>query len=460
MKIDNAIIKKLMGIVGTEHSSTEKEDLLVYSYDATKQKALPDIVLSPHSTKEVSAIMTVADKHRIPVYPRGAGSGLSGGSIPLEGGIVLNMAGMNRIIEIDEKNLIAVVEPGVVVKDLQDRVEKIGLFYPPDPASNMMATMGGTVAECAGGLRCVKYGVTRDYVLGVEAVMPNGDIMNFGVRTLKGVTGYDITRLLVGSEGTLAIITKIIVKLVPKPSFIRTFLVFFDEIETVVRSVVDIIAPRIIPATLEMIDETCYRAVQEYKGLESSERTKGILLIELDGDEAGVESQKESVEDICKNNGALEVMTTTDPEEMEEIWDVRKSISPALYTIAKKKINEDICVPRSVMSEAFRRIEEIGKKHDVTIAKFGHAGDGNVHINVLVGDENPETLEPAYAAIEEIMRTTIELGGTLSGEHGIGIAKSAYLRFEIPEKEMELMRTLKRVFDPNNILNPGKIFPE
>ena len=459
MKIDKAVLDMLEKIVGSENFSIGKEDLLVYSYDATKQAAVPDVVLAPRSAKEVSSIMRLASEQRIPVYPRGAGSGLTGGSVPLLGGIVLNMVKMDRILEVDEKNLTAVVEPGVVVKVFQDHVAKLGLFYPPDPASNMMATMGGTVAECAGGLRCLKYGVTRDYVLGLEVVLPNGDIMNFGVRTMKGVTGYDITRLLVGSEGTLAIITRITVKLIPEPPFMRTFLAFFEDIESVMKTVINIIAARILPATLELIDKTCYQAVQQYKGVEASERTGGILLAELDGDEASVEAQKDAVEDICRKNGAFEVRTTTDPVEREEIWDVRRSISPALYTIARKKLNEDICVPRTVMPEIFGRIEKIGQTHGVTIAKFGHAGDGNVHVNVLLEEETPETLERAHKAIEEIMRITVELGGTLSGEHGIGIAKSPYLKFEIPEKEMELMRSLKRLFDPDNILNPGKIFP-
>ena len=404
--------------------------------------------------------MRIANEHRIPVYPRGAGSGLTGGSIPIHGGIVLNLSSMNRILEIDEKNLIAVVEPGVVVKNFQDRVEKLGLFYPPDPASNMMATMGGTVAECAGGLRCVKYGVTRDYILGLEVVVPNGDIMNFGVRTIKGVTGYDVVRLLVGSEGTLAVTTKITVKLVPKPAFIRTFLAFFEDIEHLAKSVIGIISARITPATMEMIDETCYRAVQKYKGVAASDRTKGILLIELDGDKASVESQKDTVESICKNNGAFEIRTTTDSEERDDIWDVRRSISPALYTAAKYKINEDICVPRTAMPEAFRRVEAIAKKYNLLIAKFGHAGDGNVHVNVLYDGDDADTLDRAHKAIEEVMRMTIELGGTLSGEHGIGIAKAPYLKFEIHDKELNLMRSLKRLFDPNNILNPGKIFPD
>lgn len=458
MKIDNSIKKQLKEIVGDANASTASEDLIVYSYDATKQRGVPDIVLTPHSAHEISAIMQIANMNKIPVYPRGAGSGLTGGSIPLNGGIVLNMASMNRIIEIDEKNLIAVVEPGVVVKNFQDAVEKLGLFYPPDPASNMMATMGGTVAECAGGLRCVKYGVTRDYILGLEVVMPNGDIMNFGVRTIKGVTGYDIVRLLVGSEGTLAITTKIILKLIPKPAFIRTFLAFFDDIERLAQAVIGIITARIVPATMEMIDEISYHIVQKYKGVSASERTKGILLIEIDGDKSSVESQKETVETICKNNGAFEIRTTTEPDERDDIWDIRRSISPALYTAAKYKINEDICVPRTVMPEAFRRVADIAKKYNLLIAKFGHAGDGNVHVNILYNENDPDTLKRAHKAIEEIMRMTVELGGTLSGEHGIGIAKAPYLKFEIHDKELNLMRSLKNLFDPNNILNPGKIF--
>ena len=460
MKIDDSIKKQLIEIVGKTNVSTAYEDLLVYSYDATKQKGVPDIILTPHSAHEISGIMRIANGHNIPVYPRGAGSGLTGGSIPLHGGIVLNLSAMNRIIEIDEKNMIAIVEPGVVVRNFQDAVEKLGLFYPPDPASNMMATMGGTVGECAGGLRCVKYGVTRDYVLGLEIVMPNGDIMSFGVRTIKGVTGYDIVRLLVGSEGTLAITTKIILKLISKPAFIRTFLVFFDDIQNLAQSVIGIISARIIPSTMEMIDETSYRIVQKYKGVSASDRTKGILLIELDGDKVSVESHKDTVESICKNNGAFEIRTTTEPEERDDIWDIRRNISPALYTAAKYKINEDICVPRTAMPDAFRRVSEIAEKYNLLIAKFGHAGDGNIHINILYNENDMNTLQRAHKAIEDIMRMAIELGGTLSGEHGIGIAKAPYLKFEIHDSELNLMRSLKRLFDPNNILNPGKIFPD
>ncbi len=458
-KIDSNIIRKIASIVGKNNYSTDFEDRLCYSYDATKQSSLPAIVVKPHTTEEISTLMQLAYENNIPVYPRGAGSGLTGGSVPSKGGIVLNLCEMNNILEIDKENLIAVLEPGVVLADFQLEVEKLGLLYPPDPASDAMATIGGNVAECAGGLRCLKYGVTRDYILGLEVVLPNGDVINTGVRTLKGVTGYDLTRLLIGSEGTLGIFTKIIVKLIPLPKSALTFLALYKNVSDAVASVQSIIDTRIIPRTLELIDEVCFQAVQKYKKKKYPEEAKAVLLVEIDGEEAAIQAQKEKIINACKKNNAYEVITTQNQEQRDELWELRKSVSPALYSISQKKINEDICVPRSKLTAMFSRIDEISKKYNLTMAKFGHAGDGNIHINVLIEKEDPEILKRAEHAIEEIFNETLALGGTLSGEHGIGNTKSAYLHLEIHEKELQLMKNLKELFDPKGILNPGKIFP-
>ena len=459
MRIDRKTISELQRIVGKERCLTDFEDRLVHSYDATKQSALPELVVKPVSTDEVSRILKLAHERQIPVYARGAASGLTGGAVPVEGGIVVNFSEMKRIIEIDPKNLTATVEPGVVLEDFQKEVEKLGLFYPPDPASSSFATIGGTVAECAGGLRCVKYGVTRDYVLGLEVVLANGDVIHTGSCTVKNVTGYDLTRLLVGSEGTLGLFTKIIVRLIPLPEWVVTAIAFFDNLVRAAEAASAMMAARILPRTLEIIDRTCYRAVQKFHRAGFSETADAVLLIETDGTRESAKAEMAKAVSLCRQHGAYDITETDDPKKRESVWQLRESISPALYSICDKKINEDICVPRSELPRMFALIEQIGKKHGLTIADFGHAGDGNVHVNILLEKDTPELLKKADRAVEEIFRATLNAGGTLSGEHGIGNTKSKFLSMEIQPREMQLMRELKRLLDPKNILNPGKIFP-
>lgn len=458
IKFTKYLYRKLEAIVGPENISDDDIDRICHSYDATKQRALPDVVISPTSPEMVSKVLMVANEHLIPVYPMGAASGLTGGALPLYGGIVLDMTKMNRILEIDESDLVATVEPGVVISDLQEEVEKRGLFYPPDPASSKFATMGGSVAECSGGLRGMKYGVTKDYVLALEVVLPTGEIIHTGSRTLKSVTGYDLTKLFVGSEGTLGVFTKITVKLIPLPESVETLRAYFRSIASAADTVSAIISAKIVPRTLEFVDEECLRAVNVYSGLSVPEETKAMLLIETDGSAETAAKEAQKIIEICNEHNAFEVSKAQVEDEKDQLWAIRRMISPALYAISKGKINEDICVPRGNLTKMLSFINEVSTRYGLRIANFGHAGDGNIHVNILIDPGIEDEQRRAERAVEEIFREVVSLGGTLSGEHGIGITKSKYLNIEVGDRELKLMRDIKRLLDPNNILNPGKIF--
>jgi len=452
------IVRILESIVGKANVSTAKADLICYSYDATQQKFLPDVVVHPADAEQISLIMKMANAEKIPVFPRGAGSGFSGGSLPTRGGIVLTTERMHKILEIDEENLVATVEPGVVTEVFQKAVEKVGLFYPPDPASLKFSTLGGNVAECAGGPRCVKYGVTKDYILGLEVVTPIGDIITTGGPTMKGVVGYDLTKLLCGSEGTLGIITKIVIKLLPLPEAKKTMLVLFDSIDGAARSVSEIIRNKIIPTTLEFMDGRTLDCVRQATGLETPEAARAVLIIEVDGDKAFLDEQAEKIQQIIRPLGVVEVRVAETPAESEALWQIRRSVSASLRKVNPDKFNEDICVPRSKVPEMIRKVDAIADKYGIPIVNFGHAGDGNIHVNVMIDKKVPGELEKAEKAIEEVFRGALELGGTMSGEHGVGIAKAPYIPLEITPKAAAYMKTLKKALDPNNILNPGKIF--
>jgi glycolate oxidase len=458
MKIDRELFKKFEKIVGEEYLSDTEVARVCHAYDATKQRAMPDAVIRPYSTQEVSQILRLANERRIPVYPMGAASGMTGGAVPLHGGISLDMNRINRIIEIDEVNMTSTVEPGIIVADFQNEVEKLGLFYPPDPASNTFSTMGGSVAECSGGLRGVKYGVTKDYVIALEVVLPTGEIIHTGSKALKSVTGYDLTKLFIGSEGTLGIFTKITVRLIPIPEKIETILALFRSITNATNTASSIIASKIVPRALEFIDEEAIKAVELYKGSVSIKSTKAMLLIEVDGSPETVRRDALRIMNICKNNKAFSVRKAETEEEVDALWSVRRSISQALYTVSKGKINQDICVPRSNLTRMLNKISEIGTKHGVKIVNFGHAGDGNIHINILIDPSVPEEMRRAEDAVSDIFKETVNLGGTLSGEHGIGNTKSKYLSLEVKPRELKLMKDIKILLDPNGILNPGKIF--
>ncbi|PLX88829.1 MAG: glycolate oxidase subunit GlcD [Desulfuromonas sp.] len=456
--LDARIVKILQDIVGKEYVSTEKADLICYSYDATQRRFLPDVVVHPGSADEVSLIMKMANAEKVPVFPRGAGSGFTGGSLPTEGGIVLVMTRLDRILQLDEENLVATVEPGVVTEDFQKAVEKVGLFYPPDPASLKFSTLGGNVAECAGGPRCVKYGVTKDFILGLEIVTPTGDIITTGGATMKGVVGYDLTKLMCGSEGTLSIITKIIIKLLPLPEAKKTMLVLFDSIDGAAQAVSAIIRGKIIPTTLEFMDAATIDCVRQATDLDVPESARALLIIEVDGDADVIAKQAKRIADIVQPLGVVETRIAETAEQSEALWQIRRSVSASLRKVNPDKFNEDICVPRSKVPDMIRRIEKIADAYDIPIVNFGHAGDGNIHVNVMIDGKVPGQQQQADAAIEEVFKGALELGGTMSGEHGVGIMKAPYIPLELSTGAVDYMKTIKRALDPNNILNPGKIF--
>lgn len=458
--LDTKLLCILQDIVGPEQVSTAPADLICYSYDATQQQHQPDVVVYPADAGQVSRILQLANREGIPVYPRGAGSGFTGGSLPIRGGISLVLTRLNRILRIDQDNLVAEVEPGVVTAHLQEAVEAVGLFYPPDPASLKFSTIGGNVAECAGGPRCVKYGVTKDYVLGLEVVTPQGDIIRTGGETMKGVVGYDLTKLLVGSEGTLGVITRITLKLLPKPAAKKTMLVLFDSIDGAAQAVSAIIRGKIIPATLEFMDATAIDCVRENANLDLPEAARAVLIIEVDGDPEMLEKQASRILDMVTPLGVVATRVAVTAEESEAIWRVRRSVSPSLRRVNPDKYNEDICVPRSRLPDMIRAIEAISKRLQIPIVNFGHAGDGNIHVNIMVNRALPGQEEKAEAAIRDIFAETIRLGGTMSGEHGVGVTKAPYLPMELDPVVVATMKAIKRALDPNNILNPGKIFPE
>ena len=446
-------------LVGKENVLSALEDRICYAYDGTKQKYVPDVVVRPRSTRHVSDVLRFANEQEIPVYPRGAGSGLTGGAVPVQGGIVLDFTHMNKILEIVPEDLTATVEPGVVTHTLQNEAAKYKLFYPPDPASAAFSTIGGNVAECSGGITGLKYGVTRDYILSLEVVLADGSIIHTGRKTLKSVTGYDLTRLFVGSEGTLGVFTQITVKLIPLPETIKTLLVFYATPQDAVRTASQIISSNLLPRALEFIDKSSIDCIKGYKQeVQIPDEVKALLLIDVDGQEASVKAEISLIEKIAMENQPLRVVSAKTAQERDALWEVRRVISPALYNIAPFKINEDICVPRSRILEILSRIAEIQKRFpSLKVANFGHIGDGNIHVNIMYNEGDKHRIL-AEEMIEKILRTTVELGGTISGEHGIGNVKSAFVPLEIPPQELQIMKDIKHLLDPKGILNPGKMF--
>ncbi len=455
--MDERAISALREIFG-ERLKDSLEDRICYSFDATGKEFLPDAVAFPLTAEEVRRTVLLANEFRFPVIPRGAGSGFSGGSLPVRGGVVLSLERMDRILSIDTENLVAVVEPGVVTETLKEEAKKRGLFYPPDPASLKFCTIGGNLAECAGGMCAVKYGVTRDYVLGLEAVLGTGELLRTGVYTVKGVVGYDLTRMLVGSEGTLGIITKATLKLIPLPESAATLLAFFRTNGEGARAVAGIVEERITPCAMEMMDRTAIDCVREIADLPVPGDAGCALLIEVDGPEASVSQEAGRVRAACSRFGATEVRLSTDAAGREKLWELRRSISPAIRRVNPVKINEDIVVPRSRLPVMYDFLSDLAARKNLKIVNFGHAGDGNIHVNIMISGKDEDERRRADDAVEEVFRKTVELGGTISGEHGIGIAKAPFLEMEVGPLGVSVMKRLKDCFDHNGILNPGKIF--
>lgn len=447
-------------IVGAEHVRTDDASLERYGQDALGIGHPPDLVVIPANTQEIAAIARLCHERRVPLVVRGAGTGYTGGAVPTHGGVLLSMERLNRIIEIDETNLLAVVEPHVITADLQRAAEAVGLFYPPDPASLEISSIGGNVAECAGGPRGFKYGTTRRYVLALEAVLPSGEIIEAGSKAVKNVVGYDLTQLLVGSEGTLAVITRITLRLIPKPAARATLLAVFTDVPAAVNAVTALLRRRVIPATIELLDAESLRAMRDQLDPELVPAAAGaMLIVEADGTQAAVDEEIGQVAAACRETGAIRSTVAADDDERARLWSARRLLSLALRATGLLKINHDVVVPRGRIPELFDVVRHIRDEYRLRIAAFGHAGDGNIHVNLLVNREDAAERERARRAERVLFERVVALEGSISGEHGIGFAKAAYLGIELSSEEIALMKRVKAAFDPHGILNPGKIFP-
>jgi glycolate oxidase len=460
-KVSAEIIEKLKSIAGKEYVLTDDQSINLYSVDETEDLRFPpEVVVKPSSSIEISEIFKLANLYNVPVTPRGGGTGLSGGALTVYGGICLSLARLNKIIEIDKKNFQAVVEPGVITQLFQEEVEKSGLFYPPDPASRGSCHLGGNLAECSGGPRAVKYGVTKDYVLGLEAVLPTGEIISTGGRVLKNVTGYNLTQLLIGSEGTLAVITKIIFRLIPLPKYKKVILAAFNSIEEATDAVARIFQKGITPSAIEFMEKAAVKAAEEKQNKKfPNSEAEAQLFIEVDGNYTELlDRDIEQIAEVIDEFKPLEVVLAEDDQKVQDVWSLRRGIGEAVKSISPYK-EEDTVVPRANMTLLLRGVKGISSKYGITAICYGHSGDGNIHVNILKDKLDDESWKKNLdSAIKEIFELTVSLGGTISGEHGIGYSQKDYLPIALSKNELELMKKIKNTFDPNNILNPGKIF--
>jgi len=451
-----ATIRSIFGSAGYLDSA---EDRIAYSYDGTPLLSyLPDAIVIPQSVDQISRLLKLANDDGFGIVARGSGSGLSGGSIPVENSVVLLTNQWDRIIEIDQQNLSAWVQPGVITAKLHSAVEALGLFYPPDPGSAAICTIGGNVAENAGGLRGLKYGVTKNYVLGMEVVLPNGEVIVTGGKSVKDVAGYSLKDFLIGSEGTLGIITRVLLRLIPKPQSSRTMLAFYGKLSDSAETVSDIIASKITPAALEFLDNTTIRSVEEYAHLGLPTSIESLLLIEVDGRSAEVEEDAAKVVDICKRHGALEIRIAANEQEATKLRMARKAAFSALARVRPTTILEDATVPRSEVAPMLERINQIASNHNLMFGNFGHAGDGNLHPTCLTDERDANEIHRAELAFDEIFSEAVRFGGTITGEHGVGLAKLQFLEKALGEPAIDMMRKIKEAVDPNGVLNPGKIF--
>ncbi len=458
--LSQTVISELQQAAGAANVLTSPIDLIAYSFDGTFEQSLPDAVVLPESTEEVAAVVRVAAQHGIPIVPRGMASGLAGGAIPHRGGIILSLTRMNRLLELDQENMTVTVEAGMVTADLQKMVESVRLFYPPDPSSIKQSTIGGNIACNAGGPRCLKYGVTGDYVLGLTVVLADGSVLKTGGKALKNVTGLNLTQLFVGSEGVLGIITEATLRLIARPSYASTALVYFSSLDDAACAIHAILIQGLVPATLELLDETAIECIEEAMHLGLPGDMEALLLIETDGNDVhAVQREIEAIAAICQQKGAARVEVARTGEERDRLWKARRSVSPSLARRAPNKLGEDITVPRSAIPVAIRRIKEISRRYGLPVVIFGHAGDGNLHPNILFDRRDQAQWAKVERMAEEIFKLALELGGTLSGEHGIGILKLPYMRQALGTLSLEVQWRIKEALDPHHILNPGKVLP-
>ncbi len=458
------LVTELLGALGGSEAGrvlTSPIDRVAYSFDGTFEQELPDVVVLPETNEEVIQVVQIASRYQTPIVPRGMSSGLAGGSIPTQAGIVMSLTRMNRILGIDMENMTVRAQAGVVTADLQTEVEKRGLFYPPDPSSIKQSTIGGNVACNAGGPRCLKYGVTGDYVLGLAVVLADGRLLRTGGKPIKYVTGYDLNHLFVGSEGTLGIITEVLLRLIGKPRVARTALAYFPTLDDAGRAVQTVLTRGLVPATLELLDETAIACIEDAMHLGLPLDVEALLLIESDGaDVQAVDQEIDAIAATCREGSARSVHVAHTEDERATLWRARRSVSPSLARRAPNKLGEDITVPRSAIPEAVRRIKEVSARYGLPIVVFGHAGDGNLHPNILFDRRDPAQWDMVQRMVGEIFAISLNLGGTLSGEHGIGTFKRPFIQQALGETSIEVQRSIKQALDPEGILNPGKVLPD
>ncbi len=459
MPLAQNILSELREIVSSENVLTSQEDLIPYSFDGTAaMKQMPGCVVFPRNTEHVTRILELANETKTPLVARGSGTGLSGGSLPVADCIVLCLVKMDKILELDRANLTLLAETGAITQAISEAANAAGLFYPPDPGSMKISTIGGNVAENSGGLRGLKYGVTRNYVMGLEVVLPNGEVLWTGNKCVKDVAGYSTKDLFIGSEGTLGVITKVLLKLIPKPAAKKTLVATFAQMDQAAQAVSDIIAAQIIPCTLEFLDRTTIHCVEDYAKIGLPLDCEALLLMETDGHPAAVADEAAQMEALARKSGALEIRIARDEAEATRLASARRSAFSALARVAPTTILEDATVPRSELAKMIRFVESVAKKYNLRIGTFGHMGDGNLHPTFLTDERNKDEMHRVEEAFKEIFDEAIRLGGTITGEHGIGVAKKSFLPKFAGDAQMRVMRELKRSLDPNGILNPGKIF--
>ncbi|MFE5429967.1 FAD-binding oxidoreductase [Peribacillus simplex] len=461
MKVVNVNhIQEIHSIIKTGKVYTDKNDRFSYSFDASFGTYLPDLVIQTKSTEELVSLVKFANREKIPLYPRGQSTSLSGGPLPVKGGIVLDLSVMNDVLEIHEEDLVAVVSPGVLTSNIHKAAEQKGFMYPPDPSSSHVSTIGGNLAENSGGPRGLKYGVTKDYVIGLEVITPEGELIKTGGSTVKNVTGYDLTKLIVGSEGTLGIITKAVLRLIPKPKATATIMVIFDSLVDAGSAISKILSAGIFPSKMELMDQASIVAVEQFEPLGLPVDAAALILIEMDGHPLALQEEVAQASELCRAVGAREVRIPKDKVEEAELWRARKLVSPAIVRIKPTKISEDATVPRSKIPQMCERLQKIRDKYGIHLVVFGHAGDGNLHPNIICDKTDKEEMNRVELAVADIFMAAIELGGTLSGEHGIGMMKAPFMEMELGTAGLDIMKRIKEVWDPNNIMNPGKIFAE
>ncbi|PAW86011.1 MAG: glycolate oxidase subunit GlcD [Pedosphaera sp. Tous-C6FEB] len=459
MPLPAATLAQLRAILGAEQVLTSQEDLIPYSFDGTAAMSqMPGCVVFVTTTEQVAGVLKLANGTKTPVVTRGSGTGLSGGSLPSRDCIVMCTARMNRILEVDRANLTLLVEPGATTLAIADAAAAVGLFYPPDPGSMKISTIGGNVAENSGGLRGLKYGITRNYVMGLEVVLPDGEVLWTGNKCVKDVAGFSLKDLFVGSEGTLGVMTKVLLKLIPKPAAKKTMVATYSAMDAAAQTVSDIIAAQIIPCTLEFLDRTTIHCVEDFAKVGLPLDCEALLLMETDGHPAAVEDEAAKMAELAKKNGAMEVRIAKDEAEATKLAAARRSAFSALARLAPTTILEDATVPRSELAKMVRFVEVIAKKYNLRVGTFGHMGDGNLHPTFLTDERNKEEMHRVHEAFKEIFDEAIRLGGTITGEHGIGLAKKDFLPKFLGPASLRVHRELRKVLDPHGILNPGKMF--